>query len=121
MRVTNFELEVPIPASKSDPTKPDYSVVQQAWWDAIIESYADPAGPMRIALEMRIMGNSEMIMAPQNGNKFGTASIEVASSMSAMADGSWGPYVQKVADRWVALKDANGAKLKVRPHWAKEW
>ncbi|RPB18434.1 hypothetical protein L211DRAFT_796854 [Terfezia boudieri ATCC MYA-4762] len=121
MRCTDFELEVPIPASKSDPTKPDYSVVQQAWWDAIIEAYADPAAPMRLAIELRIMGDSEMIMAPQNGNRFGTASIEVVSSMSAMADGSWGPYAQKVANRWMALKDANGAKLKVRPHWAKEW
>lgn len=121
MRVTDLELEVPIPASKSDPTKPDYSIVQQAWWDAIIEAYADSAAPMRLAVEMRIMGDSKMIMAPQNGNKFGTASIEVVTSMSAVADGSWGRYAQKVADKWMALKDANGVKLKVRPHWAKEW
>ena len=76
---------------------------------------------MRIALELRIMGGSEMVMAPQRGNRFGTASIEVVSSMAAADDGSWGRYSQRVSDRWMALHDPNGKKLDVRPHWAKEW
>lgn len=121
MRVRDFELEIPIPALKSDPTKPDYSVVQRAWWDAIIAHYGDAKAPLRIALELRIMGDSGMLMAPQRGNGFGTASIEVVSSMAAAADGSWGGYAQTVADRWMALADAAGGRLNVRPHWAKEW
>ena len=32
MRVYDTEWEIPIPPLKSDPSKPDYSVIQKAWW-----------------------------------------------------------------------------------------
>lgn len=121
MRVRGLELEIPIPPLASDPTQPDFTIVQRAWWDAIMESYTDPTAPMRIAMELRIMGDSDIIMAPQRGNKFGTASIEVVSSMAAVADGSWDPYAQRIANKWMALGDENSAALNIRPHWAKEW
>jgi hypothetical protein len=121
MRVRDIELQIPIPPLASDPTKPDWSVVQQAWWDAIKAVYDDPSAPMRIALEMRIMADSDMIMAPQTGNTFGTASIEVLTTMPAVADGTWLPFAQAVADKWMALTDGNGKRLNTRPHWAKEW
>lgn len=121
MRVRDMELQIPIPGRADDPTQPDWGVVQQAWWDAIKLVYEDYAAPMRIALEMRIMADSEMIMSPQRGNTFGTASIEVLTTMPAVADGSWGPFVQRVADSWMALRDGRGERLDTRPHWAKEW
>lgn len=121
MRVRDMELQIPIPAMANDPTKPDYSIVQKAWWDAILEVYADPKAPMRIALEMRIMADSDVIMAPQTNNSFGTASIEVLTTMAAVADGTWFPFVQKVANKWMALRDGKGVRLNTRPHWAKEW
>lgn len=121
MRVRDIELQIPIPALASDPSKPDWGVVQKAWWDAIAAVYADPTAPMRIALEMRIMADSDMIMAPQKGNTFGTASIEVLTTMPAVAEGVWSPFAQKVADKWMGLKDGSGKRLNTRPHWAKEW
>ncbi|KAI5776549.1 hypothetical protein EDC01DRAFT_720032 [Geopyxis carbonaria] len=120
MRVRDMELQIPIPPLASDSTKPDWSVVQRAWWDAIAVVYADARAPMRIALEMRIMGASDMIMAPQTGNAFGTASIEVLTTMPAVADGAWAGFVQEVADRWMAY-EYEGEKINTRPHWAKEW
>ena len=74
-----MEFQIPIPALASDPTQPDYSIVQRAWWDIINLCYEDDDTPMRLTLELRIMGDSNIIMAPQNGNTFGTASIEVIS------------------------------------------
>ena len=62
-----------------------------------------------------------MIMAPQNGNVHGTASIEVLSVPDAVSDDVWGPFLQKVADLWLGYRDGRGQLLNVRPHWAKEW
>lgn len=120
--VRDVELEIPIPALESDPTKPDWSIVQRAWWDAITLVYADmmKTGAMRLTLEMRVMGPSDIIMAPQAGNKFGTASIEVLTNLAAGTDGSWRPFVQTIVDAWSSYT-VNGKKLNVRPHWAKEW
>lgn len=122
MRLSDLELEIPIPASASDPNQPDYTVIQKAWWDAIIAAYQDDKAPMRMVLEMRMTGGSDLIMAPQKGNdRFGTASIEILTTIPAVEDGSWAPYAQKVLDGWMKLVDGNGARLKSRPHWAKEW
>ena len=32
MRVNDTEWEIPIPGIRGDPSKPDYSVIQKAWW-----------------------------------------------------------------------------------------
>lgn len=97
-------------------------MVQRAWWDAITLVYEDmrKTGAMRLVLEMRIMSSSDVIMAPQTGNKFGTASIEILTNLAAGEDGSWRPFVQKIVDAWTSY-EVNGKKLNVRPHWAKEW
>jgi len=120
MRVRDVELQIPIPPLASDPTKPDWAIVQRAWWDAIDAVYDDPKAPMRMALEMRIMGDSDLIMAAQTNNTFGTVSIEVLTTMAAAAEGVWEPFAQEVAARWMNYK-SNGAYLNTRPHWAKEW
>ena len=120
-RVRDMELQIPIPPLESDPTKPDWTIVQRAWWDAIDAVYKDPKAPMRMALEMRIMGDSDLIMAAQTNNTFGTVSIEVLTTMAAAAEGVWEPFAQKVADRWMDYTGPDGAYLNTRPHWAKEW
>ncbi|KAL7270660.1 hypothetical protein RUND412_006626 [Rhizina undulata] len=118
MRVRDIELQIPIPPLASDPSKPDWGLVQRAWWDAIAIVYADNNAPMRTALELRIMSSSDVIMAPQSGNFFGTASIEVLTTMAAVD--VWPPFVQAIIDKWTSY-EYNGKKLNVRPHWAKEW
>lgn len=121
MRVRDLEFQIPIPGLPEDPSKPDFSVVQRAWWDIINLTYEDKDCPMRLTMELRIMGDSKLIMAPQNGNRHGTASIEVLSIEDAVTDGEWYPFCQRVADKWLSYKDENGKPLNVRPHWAKEW
>ena len=144
MRVRDMEFQLPIPNDKDG--KPDFSVVQRAWWDVINLVY-DLAGhsasdfsfkslirtltlkgkkkhaPMRLTLELRIMGGSDLIMAPQAGNNL-TASIEVLTVPDAQQDGEWASFMQQVCDRWMSYKDRNSTtpmRLNVRPHWAKEW
>ncbi|KAE9381408.1 hypothetical protein N431DRAFT_5852 [Stipitochalara longipes BDJ] len=121
MRVRDLEFQIPIPGLPSDPTKPDYSVVRKAWWDIINLTYEDDDCPMRLTMELRIMGDSKLIMAPQNGNTHGTASIEVLSVPDAVPDGEWQAFLQRVSDLWMSYTDAEGKPLNVRPHWAKEW
>lgn len=127
MRVGDFEVEIPIPAKEkaSSPTQTtDWELVQRAWWDAIIAMVNHKEkSPVRIALEMRITGDSNVTMAPQRGNKFGTASIEVVTSMPAVENthGIWKNFKQTLADIWLGYTDPDGNVLAVRPHWAKEW
>lgn len=121
MRVRDLEFQIPIPSMADDPSKPDYSIVQRAWWDIINLTYEDDDTPMRLTMEMRIMGDSDLIMAPQNGNKHGTASIEVLTIPDSVTDNEWVPFLQRVADLWMGYKDSNGVLLNVRSHWAKEW
>ncbi|KAF5604351.1 oxidoreductase [Fusarium pseudocircinatum] len=82
-------------------------------WAPILLAYKNSKQrPMRMPLEMRIMGGSDVIMALKRGNSFGTRS----------AANIWEPFAQLVLDEWMALKDpATGERLKTRPHWAKEW
>lgn len=127
MRVGDFEVEIPIPAiekSGSSTQTRNWELVQQAWWDGIIAIYNDKKNvSARIALEMRVTGDSNVIMAPQRGNSLGTASIEVITSMPAVRDkrGIWSGFKQTLANIWLNYEDADGQKLRVRPHWAKEW
>ncbi|EHY59621.1 hypothetical protein HRR83_001107 [Exophiala dermatitidis] len=101
-------------------TQVDLSLVQRAWWDAIIACYnAIYEAPQRMPLEMRIMSSSEVTLAPQRGHTLGTCSIEILTLHDA-AD-IWKPYAQTVLDKWSNYRDANGDLVPVRPHWAKEW
>lgn len=120
VRVRDMEIEMPLQPSKDDPKKVDYTLVQRAWWQAILKAYQhSDKCPQRMPLEMRVMGGSEVVMAPQRGNALGTCSIEVLTLENAV--GIWKPYAQEVLDGWMSLTDAEGKKLKTRPHWAKEW
>ena len=35
MRVYDMEFEIPIPGRADDPSQPDWTVCQKAWWDVI--------------------------------------------------------------------------------------
>ena len=124
MRVLDIELEIPIPAREDDETKPDWSVCQRAWWDAIRLVYESAKGsddtPMRLTLEMRVMGGSSILMAPQYGNTLGTCSIEVLTHCNTPA-AEWQAFKQKILDAWTSYRDTEGNLLNARPHWAKEW
>jgi len=120
MRVLDMELEIPIPPRADDPTKPDWTVCQRAWWAVLLSIYQRSDAPMRVALEMRIMADSGMLMAPQFGNRFGTCSIEVLTNLNVTPE-EWLGFMQQVADAWDSFTDPNGARLNVRPHWAKQW
>lgn len=74
---------------------------------------------MRMPLEMRIIGPSEVTMAPQRGHQLGSCAIEILT-LKSVAD-VWEPFAQQVLDKWMSYKDNEGKRLVVKPHWAKEW
>ncbi len=60
MRVkSSMEWNIPIPGLKSDPSKPDWSVCQKAWW-AVIKIFDNRFNkdrgncPMRLPLEISL-------------------------------------------------------------------
>ena len=77
---------------------------------------------MRIALEMRLTGGSDVYLAPQRGHD-AYASIEFVTTINAGKEGVWHSCAQEAADRWTSydLRDEVGKMLYPRPHWAKEW
>ncbi|MGF6886873.1 hypothetical protein ABIA39_005362 [Nocardia sp. GAS34] len=117
-RVLDMEVEIPIPAAADG--KPDWTVPARAWWEAINLVYSRPDAPMRVALEMRVMGGSSVDMSPTYGNTFGTCSIEVLTSQ-LVPQSDWNTFIQQLYDRWAGITGADGARLNVRPHWAKQW
>jgi hypothetical protein len=101
-------------------TKRDWSITQKAWWDAILLMHEEPA-QVRVALEMRIMGSSQIHLAPQLNNTLGTASIEVLTTLNTQPR-DWFAFCQKLTDKWLSYIDAStGKKLHSRPHWCKQW
>ena len=103
-RVRDMEFEIPIPPRADDPTRPDWSICQRAWWDVIRNVYERADAPMRVALEMRIMGGSNITMAPQHGNRFGTCSIEILTNLrTPPVSGS--AFMQDIANLWMSYKD----------------
>ncbi|KAL9127507.1 MAG: hypothetical protein Q9217_003637 [Psora testacea] len=148
MRVRDMELQIPIPRVTDGSDRHDFSVVQKAWWDCIDLVYStatehespsvpsflnktashlsrrSPAShkrtPMRLTLELRIMGGSDIHMAAQFGNEL-TASIEILTIPDSEYDGEWESFMQSMCDKWMSYTDNHGARLNVRPHWAKEW
>ncbi|KAI1359365.1 putative oxidoreductase [Xylaria arbuscula] len=113
-RVRDIEVEIPIPTADS------LDIVRKAWWQAILLVYDNKSTcPMRMPLEMRIMGDSDVLMAPQRGNKHGTCAIEVLTPL--FMENEWESFAQKMLDRWMSLRTYSTPKLNIRPHWAKEW
>ncbi len=120
MRVLDMELEIPIPPRADDPSQPDWTVCQRAWWAVLANIYNRDDAPMRITLEMRIMADSHVTMAPQYGNRFGTCSIEVLTNLNVSQE-EWLAFMQEIAEAWDSYTDSYGNRLNVRPHWAKLW
>jgi len=106
------------PGLKSDPSKPDWSVCQKAWWAVIKRFYdrynKDPNDvPMRLALEMRITGGSSVNLAPQYGNTHGTCSIEILTPQNVNRK-EWREFTQEITDLWTNLKDDDGEPIHPR-------
>lgn len=125
LRCLDIEWEIPIPGRADDPTKPDWTIVQKCWWDVINAVYKRYNAnkkdiPMRLTLEMRIMGGSDITMAAQHGNDLGTCSIEMLT-FDSVKQQDWQDFMQEITDEWSKHTDANGNPLKIRPHWAKQW
>ena len=118
-RVVDLELEIPIPRRKDDPTRGDWTIAQRAWWDAIKHVYSREDAPMRVVLELRVMGGSQATMAAQHGN-FATAAIEVLTTLATPPE-NWATFRQEITDLWTSYTDHLGRPLNVRPHWAKQW
>lgn len=122
MEVCDYELHIPIQALPNG--EPDFSICQRAWWDAVATVYEfleKGKVPMRLPLEMRIMGGSEMTMASQKGNTLGTCAIEILTPGAGLVGkAEWLEFMQAVTDKWASYTDASGKPLNVRPHWAKQ-
>jgi hypothetical protein len=75
---------------------------------------------MRLTLEMRIMSGSDIIIALQCGNEWGTASIKVLTIPNTVPNGDWTAFCHRVANKWMSYENAGSMPLNVPPHWAKE-
>ena len=89
-------------------------------WDAITTIYSRPDAPVRAALEMRLTGGSDTLLAAQRGNT-STISIEVFTILTTPED-DWRTFRQQVVDHWTSYRSPSiGEYINARPHWAKQW
>ena len=112
--VREMEAQIPIPSLPDG--SPDFSIVSKAWWDAIdlIEKSAEAKiYACDMALELRIMGGSDVTMAPQFGNKHGTLSIEPVSTRMVHEE-VWEDFKEELAEVWMSYKDFDGTPLNTR-------
>ncbi len=65
---------------------------------------------MRLPLEMRITGISDVHLAPQHGNTHGTCSIEVLAPGNVDRKG-WNGFIQEVTVAWMSLKGDDGQPI----------
>jgi hypothetical protein len=117
LRVLDVEALIEIPV-KSD-GKPDLDFVRELWWAGITlirQAQGSETYPIRVALEMRLMGGSQTILAGQYGNKY-TCAIEVLSFLENQDE--FLHFAEQLVDTWYQLsKERN---LKFRLHWSKQW
>lgn len=120
MPIRSCEVAIEIPP-RVDGT-PDFSICQKAWWVAINAIHdALPNVPLRVAVEMRIVGSSDAALSPQRYNDFGTCAINLVTS-SLVHDDEWEVFIEAVVAQWATLRNPlTGKLLRVRPHFAKEW
>ena len=117
MRVYDLELEIPIEAKADNPDEPDLEFIKAAWWEIIALTYdkefkGKENYPLRLAVEMRLFGGSDIFMAPVAGNKW-TCSIEILTTHDVELD-KWEMFMQRCTDVWTKFHP------NVRPHWAKQ-
>jgi len=120
-RVLDSEFEIPIPLAGG---KRDYQLVQRAWWDGISAIYnAKSNAPVRVSLEVRLTGGSNVVLAPQRGNTNGTCSIEILSTLNTLGGKRdvWSPFRTVMSEKMSSYKDERGNYLNARPHWAKQF
>ena len=72
-----------------------------------------------MALELRVMGGSDVTLAAQYGNKHGTLSIEPVSTRMVHQE-VWEDFKEELAKTWMYYRDFDGSLLNTRVHWAKE-
>ena len=87
--------------------------------DLIEKSEAAGVFAVDMALELRIMGGSNVLMAPQYGNKHGTLAIEPVSTRIVHKE-VWEDFKEELAKVWMSYTDHDGTPLLSRVHWAKE-
>ena len=121
-----MEWELPIPGPVGT-EKRDYDTIQRAWCAWLFQGHlivfisliggmeARPDAPVRVALELRLTGPSDVILAPQRGNTYGTTSIEVLTMLTTPKK-DWSSFCQGITDRWTSCTDADGQSLNPRPH-----
>jgi len=118
-RSCGFSIPIPL----DDNGKLDLFVVQKAWWMAINQVYAAKRSgkvPLKVALEMRVTGGSEVLLSPQRGNA-ATCAIELVTT-AGVDEKEWKSFIQGVVDKWATLRDpVSNELLDIRPHWTKEW
>lgn len=131
--VPMYDMEVEIPIAKIGDTF-DWDVVYSAWWEAEKLAYKIDlfSGLSKVHLpivtEMRIYGGSDVLMSPAKGNDL-TLAIEILTFKDLIYDEDdeknlkeqWNELEQNVFDTWSNIKDHRGDRLKVVPHWAKQW
>ena len=116
----DMEMEIPVPSLPDG--SPDWSILSRAWWDAVdlIEKSAEEGlYACDLTLEGRVMSYSDVLMAPQYGNKHGTVSIEVLSTR-IVPKKTWEDFKVKLAKKWMSYTDHDGTPLHGRVDWAKE-
>lgn len=121
MQVQDFEAEIAIPRNENGEL--EVEIVQQAWWMAINKVYEEEKkgkAPLRVAIEMRMMGGSTAYLAAQRGNE-ATCAIEVLTNPITPVE-EWRKFVIELNDLWATIKvPSTGQPVKILPHWAKEW
>lgn len=82
MPVLDVEVSNEIPA-KGD-CVPDFSICQKACWHVISEVYGSlekfGEEPVRVTLELRIVGDSDILISTQHGNTSRTCAIDVLTN-----------------------------------------
>lgn len=104
---------IPIPPKQEFPSEPGLTTVRHAWWDAIKLIYSTPYNPLNVSLELRIIGDSRVLLPPQYGNTHGTASIEVVSIANTSFKTRWRRFCQALANIWTSY-EVQGKRLNVR-------
>jgi len=116
LRVHDVEALIEIPEENG---KADLTFVRELWWTAvnqIREAKDSGSYPVRVALEMRLMGGSQTLLAGQYGNKY-TCAIEILSFIENVDE--FLSFTEQLVDSWYQL--ATERNVQFRIHWAKQW